>query len=204
MKLKVGALAALSALSLVSGAASAEDRWNHAGLYAGLTAGYSTAQLSTPGTDFATTGAQGGLYLGYGIVGKSGIYVGVEADGVLKDIKWSTGATGSNASATNEWVGSARVRVGQALGPMLLYVTGGAALTDTKVSIAGLGSDSDLRVGWVAGGGIEAQITRTVALRFEGLHYAFPDKNFSFSSLGSEKLGAAETVARVGVSFRLN
>ena len=192
------------ALALMAASAAAQDKWNHAGPYAGITAGYSTAQLSTPGVDFATTGAQGGLYVGYGIVGNSGIYVGIEADAVLKDIKWGVSDAGGNASASNDWVGSLRGRVGQTMGPMLLYVTGGAAVTDTKVTLAGMGSDSALRYGWVAGAGIEAQITETVAIRLEGLHYGFPDKVFDFNGVGSEKLGTAETVARVGLSFKLN
>lgn len=196
-------LAAAAALLMCAGPALAQNTWNHAGMYAGLTAGYSTAQLETPGIDLAATGAQGGVFVGYGVVANGGLYLGVEADAVMRDIKWKIAEGGSSASASNAWSGSLRLRVGQELGPMLLYVTGGAAVTDQKIEVAGLGSESELRWGFVGGAGIEARITKTVALRLEGLHYVTPDKTFWLGG-DSAKIGTGETVARVGISFKLN
>lgn len=198
-------LAAVVALAMGAcvSSAQAQDRPNWAGPYAGLTAGYSTAQLSAPGIDWATAGLQGGVFAGYGVVGSSGLYIGVEADAVLKDIKWQVGDGTSSVTAQNQWVGTMRARIGQQIGSVLVYVTGGAALTDQKISATGLGSDSELRWGFVGGGGIEAMITKTLALRVEGLHTQFPDKAFWLSGT-SDKIGTGDTAVRVGVSLKLN
>lgn len=196
------ALAAAAALITLAGNALAQDKPLHSGAYVGMIAGYSTASLQAPGIDFAAAGAQGGLVAGWGIVGQSGLYLGLEADAVLKDIKWQVGDVTGQVTASNQWVGTMRGRVGQAFGPMLLYVTGGAAVTEAKISATGLGSDSEMRWGWVGGGGIDAHITRTVSIRFEGLHYQFPDKAFWLSG-DTAKVGVGETVARVGITFKL-
>lgn len=193
----------LTILGLATGA-RAEDDWNHSGVYAGLTAGYNSAQLSTPGTDYAKTGAAGGAYIGYGIVGKSGLYVGLEADAMAKDIKWSS-ADGYSATASGQWLGSARLRVGQTWGPVLAYVTGGAAFGDQRLTVAGAGASNDWRYGWTAGGGIEAQLSKVMALRVEVLRYDFADKAATLSSgLLTDKIGDVETIGRVGISFKLN
>ncbi len=195
-------IAAAAALALSAGAALAQDRPVHSGAYVGLVAGYATSALQAPGIDLAAAGAQGGVMVGYGITGKSGMYLGAEVDALMRDIKWSATDGTSTVTASNQWMGSMRLRAGQAIGPMLLYVTGGAALTDQKVSISGLGSDHDLRWGWVGGAGIESHVTQNVALRVEGLYYNFPDKAF-WTSGDTAKIGVGETVVRVGVVFKL-
>ena len=71
--------AAFGLLSMTC-AAKAEDAWNHGGMYAGVAGGYSTGQLSAPGFTVGDQGLNGGAFIGYGIVGKSGLYLGIEAD----------------------------------------------------------------------------------------------------------------------------
>ena len=72
-------------------AARAEDAWNHGGMYAGVAGGYSTGQLSAPGFTVGDQGLNGGAFIGYGIVGKSGLYLGIEADAMVKDVTWRVG-----------------------------------------------------------------------------------------------------------------
>lgn len=199
-------IAAAAALVLSAGVALAQagdSRPMHNGGYLGVVAGYSTSSLNTPAFDAATAGAQGGLVAGWGVVGRSGLYLGLEADAVLKDIKWSVGDAAGTASASNQWVGSLRGRLGYSVGPFLIYGTGGGAITEQRISVSGFGSESDWRWGMVGGGGIETHVTQTMAIRVEGLHYVFPEKNFWFSG-DSAKIGVGETVARVGITFKLN
>lgn len=204
MRLALAGLAAACALAACQTDARAQDTWNHGGAYVGIAAGYNASALTTPGTDFAATGALGGLLAGYGMVGKSGVYVGLEGDWTIKDIKWTTAADGYGASASNHWMGSARLRVGQTWGPAMAYLTGGVATTDQKVEVAGLGSTTDWKLGWVGGAGIEAQMTKTMALRLEVLHYEFSDKSVTIGGERSDKIGSTDTVGRVGITFKLN
>ncbi|MBP0500691.1 porin family protein, partial [Mycobacterium tuberculosis] len=62
--------------------------------------------------------------------------------------------------------GSIRARAGIALDPVLLYGTGGVAITDSKLS-GPLGSESKTHVGWTAGAGAEAKITQNIVGRVE-------------------------------------
>jgi outer membrane immunogenic protein len=70
-----------------------------------------------------------------------------------------------------EWYGTARARVGWAPGPWLLYATGGLAYgtVDVSSTVTGFGvslgsQNSESRIGWVAGGGIEYLVRPNVIL----------------------------------------
>ena len=91
--------AAFGLLSMTC-AARAEDAWNHGGMYAGVAGGYSTGQLSAPGFTVGDQGLNGGAFIGYGIVGKSGLYLGIEADAMVKDVTWRVGDASSAVSAS--------------------------------------------------------------------------------------------------------
>lgn len=201
--------AAVAALCLFAAGAVAQDgmgeRSRHSGFYAGAAIGYSSAALQAPGgPDWATSGAMTSLLAGYGMtVQQTGLYLGIEFDASLKDVKWSATGGGANVTAENKWGGTARVRVGQSLGPILFYGTGGVAFSDQVVKVAGLGEASDLRIGWVVGTGIDVAVTRTLGLRLEGLHYDFSDKAVTLGGL-SERIGSGENVIRAAVTFKLN
>ena len=93
-------------------------------------------------------------------------------------------------------------RLGWAADRALFYVTGGVAFTEQKISISGE-SDSKQLVGFAGGGGVEAEITRTITLRLEALHYGFDDEAFS---IGGDTIEASneQTTVRAGISFKLN
>lgn len=208
MRSFIAGLAAMAVVGLgglfgCSAQAQDYDRKAHSGLYVGATVGYSASALNTAGPiDWAASGALGGVLAGYGTTMTGGLYLGVEFDGVLKDVKWTATEGGTTVTAANKWVGSGRVRVGQSLGPVLVYGTGGVALTDQVVKATGFGEASDLRWGWVAGGGIEAEITRSLAIRLEGLHYDFSDKAITLGGM-SERIGTGENVVRAAVTFKI-
>lgn len=196
-------IAAAAAVALLSGnAAAEEEKSRHDGFYVGAVGGYSTSAISSAGIDFAGQGAFGGAVLGWGQV-VSGTYYGVELDAMLRDIKPKIGDGTTTISMSNDWVGTARVRLGLPVGPALFYSTGGVAVTESKLAVSGLGSDRQYIVGWVAGVGAEAALTKTMSIRVEGLHYGLPDETFRID--GAEAaIKQSETVARVGVTFRLN
>ena len=94
-------------------------------------------------------------------------------------------------------VASARLRLGYALGRVLIYGTGGLALGHGTLTIANPGaiptapaviaSESHWHVGWAAGGGLEAALDRNWTARVEYLH----------NSLGNETYSIAGTAVRL-------
>lgn len=196
-------IAAAAAVALLGGnAAAEEEKSRHDGMYVGVVGGYSTSAISSEGLNIAGQGAFGGAVLGYGQV-VQGTYYGIELDAMLRDIKPSISAGSTTISMSNDWVGSARVRFGLPVGPALFYSTGGVAVANSKLDVTGLGNDHQYVIGWVAGVGAEAAITKALSIRVEGLHYGLPDEKFSIGGMDAT-IKQSETVARVGVVFRLN
>jgi outer membrane immunogenic protein len=91
-------------------------------------------------------------------------------------------------SEKTEWLGSVRGRLGYAWQRVMVYGTGGAAWgkVDTSINanclVLGCGFNSitklnetanfsDTKVGWVAGGGVEAMLDANWIVRVEYLHY---------------------------------
>ena len=69
-----------------------------------------------------------------------------------------------------EWFGTVRPRVGFALDRTLLYVTGGLAYGNQKLSIPGYASGTSTDIGWTAGAGAEYAFTNNVTAKLEGLY----------------------------------
>jgi len=192
----------MAALCALVTPAAAEEPFKHGGLYAGVSAGYSTTALTTEGVDIAGQGLFGGAFLGWGFV-SDGLYFGLEVDGMLRDIKPSIGDGATTIKFSNDWVATARARIGVPIGPALLYATAGPAFTESKLSVTSIGSDSQFVVGLAAGAGAEMLILPNMALRVEAMHFAFPAEKFSIEGVEAS-IKQGETVARAGVVFRLN
>jgi outer membrane immunogenic protein len=177
----------------------------HDGLYVGLTAGTNAASLDTPeGPNIAEDGLFGGAYIGFGAV-RNGTYLGVEVDGMFRDIRPSITDGTTTITMNNRWLASARGRVGMPIGPALLYATGGVAVQEAVLKITDpifAEQSKEFVLGLVIGAGIQAQLTDVMHVRIEGLHYAWQDEKFSLA--GEEaKIGQADTVFRVGLGFKL-
>jgi outer membrane immunogenic protein len=123
------------------------------------------------------------------------------------------GVTGTNVALDQslEWFGTARLRGGWLATPRtLLYVTGGLAYGEIKttatlsgatpagVLISSTSSNSDIRVGWTVGAGIEGMITQNWTAKLE---YLYMDLG-SFSG-GTYTLAPLSVIgARVDSDFR--
>lgn len=161
-----------------------------AGAYIGAHAGYS--QLTD---ESSFNGWLGGVHGGFGIV-TGGIYVGGEIDWSLSTANITAGDGEITIKAQNDWLASARARVGLPMGNLMPYATAGIAWgkfkareTDGETTI----SDSATERLWVAGLGLEYALTNAVNIRGEYLQY--------FES-GAVKDGLG--VARMGMSVKLN
>lgn len=214
-------LAAAAACLLLTGAAAAEgllDRFPAytpppeqpavagyssfaTGAYVGLTGGYSTATIEADNFDFGGDGLLGGVYGGFNYR-LPGAVLGIEGDWMLTDIKAEQDNALLTFTAKTNQLSSVRARAGVPLGPVLMYGTGGVAFTKTEVDLP-TGSDDKLLMGWVMGAGVEVELTRTMQVRLEGLHYMFDDERFTVGGASGD-VGLDQTIIRAGIGLRLN
>jgi outer membrane immunogenic protein len=163
----------------------------------------------------------GGIQTGYNVWNGTLLY-GVEVDINLLDAQGSTTTSAigladprfgrSLYTFRNEidadYIFSARPRVGVTVGDMLIYATGGVAVTTLKYEhsftatggffngISESASASETKVGWTAGGGFELPIAPNMTLKTE---YLFTDFG-SVSSSGNKisPLGGFGDVPAIG------
>ena len=190
------------------------------GFYVGGHLGYGAADISARphegetsdgNGDVTPDGIVGGMHAGYNWQMDSFVF-GLEGD--LSATGWSENSEFSdNSSRTFEadvdLLASLRARIGLALDPALLYVTGGLAYTDGSflaISPDGTAVSGDRSAfGGVVGAGAEFMVRQNFSVRAEGLYYMFDDTEKNY---GSED-GAKNTfddafVIRVGATYHFN
>lgn len=176
--------------------------YNWTGFYVGINGGggWGRSDFSDPfaAGSFKTSGGLVGGTLGYNWqIGQA--VVGLEGDIDWSNIRGSVicGAV-TSCETKNDWLGTARGRLGYAFDRFMPYVTGGLAVGDIKTSIAGVGSAHDTKAGWTLGGGIEAAIAGPWTAKVE---YLYVDLGRSNSVLGSDAKFNANVV-RAGLNYR--
>jgi opacity protein-like surface antigen len=178
------------------------DKWNRAGPYVGILGAYDAYILQEEGgLDLAAGKLMAGGFAGYNF--RCGTLVcGVEGDWLFTGISASSAAGELSVKASTQHLASLRLRAGVPLGPALLYVTAGPAFQHAKTTV-----NDDTSGGWrtgaAFGGGAEVELSRTLFVRLEALHYVFPEDGWSavHEWLDSQN---QHTTARVGVGFKLN
>ncbi|MFC3640214.1 outer membrane beta-barrel protein, partial [Camelimonas fluminis] len=132
-------------------------------------------------------GFAGGGQIGYNYqIGQ--FVIGAEADIQYADLKQKNNGFGYASNRNGiEWYGTVRARAGFAFDRALIYVTGGFAYGggDSNNNYAfgypGYyygGNNSDTKVGWVLGGGLEYAFTDNLTARVEGMYVSLEkDKN---------------------------
>jgi outer membrane immunogenic protein len=160
--------------------------------------------------DVSGDGFTGGVQAGYNWQ-RGNVVFGIEADFNALDVGGTQSRSGAvpggaeglvanvATSISTDWLLTVRGRLGVTLSPtVLLYATGGLAIADVEVSNKfldnavdvggganneGASSNSDVRTGWTAGGGLEWAIDRNWSIKGE---YLYVD------------LGSVSTTAGVG------
>ncbi len=208
----------IAALVLSVSAVNAADPngWNRSGLYVGALGGYSAADLKAALDDGEGGGGKfklsdgklfAGAMAGFNWRAAPDMVVGIEVDYLFLDVKGTRDDVGVSVTATSSYLASIRARVGLPIGPALLYFTAGPAFTNQKLfgeTEEGSASKSDMLIGAAVGGGIEAELTRSMFIRAEGIHYWFPDKTTLSEGEATLKSGQSQTVGRIGLGFKLN
>ncbi len=142
--------------------------YNWTGFYAGLNAGWGwgTGSLSGPPPtgDMEGNGGLIGGTLGYNWQMNQVVF-GVETDlawsGIEANRRCGVGG-GLRCEVNNDWLGTARGRIGLAMDRFMPYVAGGLAYGDVNASVTGLRGASETQVGWTLGGGVEFAHQRSV------------------------------------------
>ena len=135
--------------------------YNWTGFYLGINGGGGWGNSSFSGAfptgSFNTTGGLAGGTVGYNW--QTGpVVFGLEGDIDWSDIRGSAPCVATTCTTRNDWLGTARGRIGYAFDRFLPYVTGGAAFGNVKSTITGVGSTDNSKAGWTLGGGVEAAI----------------------------------------------
>jgi outer membrane immunogenic protein len=175
------------------------------GFYAGVHAGALIGEGKLDSAKFSGAGFIGGVHAGYNYQFDGGFVVGLETDIDYSSFDKSKTVTNdvitANAKFKNEWDGSTRARLGYAIDNFLPYITGGVAYGNEKISINGVGSNSDTRVGWTAGAGVEYAIDQNWLVRGEVRYVDLGSKSISIAGDRS-KLKFDGTDLNIGVSYK--
>ena len=191
--------ASLTALSLFTTAASAED-WS--GFYAGVTASYNSVDTSgSPSFTYAfdVDGAASSLLLGYNIQNEQFV-LGVEGElglaGVSGDATDGTPMTVDMKGLTF----GARARAGAAFDRALVYAALGFTSSDMDMDLGSYAVLRDRIYGLQLGGGLEYAMTEAVNLRAEYLYTNYA-KSDGLIPQPETKMNTEEHSFRVGITY---
>jgi len=203
-------------------------------------AGAATVLPAAANADFNGTGFVGGGQIGCNYQMNSFV-LGVEADAQYTGMRGSrtTVSLGNtnggpativpgniSESFESNWLATFRGRAGFTTGPVLFYVTGGAAVAGVKFSdslcfptaavpACGTANSTNSRLGWTVGGGIEWMFASNWTVKLE---YLFVDLGTTSSTMQLTPLAAianpfpnanltsshrfTENIGRIGVNYK--
>jgi outer membrane immunogenic protein len=150
---------------------------NWSGFYIGAIGGYGSENTSDP---LGIKGGFGGGTVGYNWQFGT-IVAGIEADGAWANVRTTSSFQDPvvglvTATVKVDALATVRGRIGAAFDQILLYGTGGLALSDAKASGTALGitlSDNKTQAGWTLGAGAEWMFLPHWSLKAEYLYRRF-------------------------------
>ncbi|WP_062212213.1 outer membrane protein [Aureimonas sp. AU12] len=182
--------------------AAPQSTYTWSGPYAGGFVGYNFAHLDqSGGASFSGEGVVGGVYSGYNLQTERFVY-GVEADIGASDVDAGgfNVATGVPISADSTAFGSLRARVGIEYDPILLFATGGVAVSNQTLHLGGL-EDDNTHVGYTVGAGVEAKVAPGVTSRVEYRYSDFDAKDYDLGNV-TVSSGFDEHSIRAGLALK--
>ena len=212
-------LAGFSALAVVTmmGAANAADMprqrampakapiyaapYNWTGFYVGINGGYGwgKSDISAPisSGSYNTSGGLAGGTLGYNWQMGHAV-IGLEGDIDWTHLHGNGPCAGTTCETRNDWLSTARGRIGYAFDRFMPFVSGGAAFGNIKTNVVGVGNTSETKAGWTLGGGLEAAVAGPWTAKVE---YLYADLGRGSSVLGSNATFKTNIV-RGGINYR--
>ena len=136
----------------------------------------------------------------------SRVVFGLEGDVDYSTIKGDTNTgicVGIVCETRNQWLGTARGRIGYAFDRVMPYITAGGAFGDVKMTPSGIGSETDTRAGWTAGAGVEFGIAGPWSAKVEYLYVDLGQANCSATTCGtSTDVDFNANMVRAGINYR--
>jgi outer membrane immunogenic protein len=182
--------------------------YNWTGAYVGLNGGVGwghsdwTAATGTGGID-TSSGVVGGT-LGYNWQAGQTVF-GVEGDVDWSNIRGSTTAAPCTTSCEtrNDWLATARGRIGYAFNRVMPYVTAGAAFGNIKAIPSGFSGVNETRAGWTAGAGVEVGLVGPWSAKAEYLYTDLGKTNCPAGSCAvSTDVDFNTSLVRAGINYR--
>jgi outer membrane immunogenic protein len=178
-----------------------EPAFSWTGFYLGLNGGYGFGR-----SDFAAPLSTGSFDVNGGLVGGTvgynwqmgALVLGLEGDVDWSDIRGSVACGPGTCATRNDWLGTARARLGYAMGRFMPYVTGGAAFGDIKTSVTGFADSNKTKAGWTVGGGVEANIAGPWSVKAE---YLYVDLGRTDSPVIGADAKFQTSIVRAGVNY---
>jgi outer membrane immunogenic protein len=206
--------------------------YNWSGVYLGINGGYGFGQAKWVDTNGSTGNFNTNAFLLGGTLGAN-YQTGPYLVGFEGDFDWSTLSgsapcsslavgvllAGATCQTKNDWLGTARVRIGYAFDRVLVFGTAGAAFGNERAIVnAPTGSVAfsiPPQLGWTVGGGVEYAFTEAISAKVE---YLFVDLGTASCPVAAGCLpplvtvfGAeptshllSESIVRAGANYRFN
>jgi len=147
--------------------------YNWTGFYIGINGGYGFGRSRWDGlpASFDVNGGMVGGQLGYNWQFGQFVY-GVEGDGDWTHLRGTASFAHCNVGCQtrNDFLATARGRLGIAADRWLPYVTGGLAVGDIKASVPGFTGIDKTNAGWTVGGGMEFALSGNWTAKAEYLY----------------------------------
>ena len=215
MKLHLLAAAAALLIGTSAHAADAPQAYgvhDWSGAYIGLQGGAGTGtsnhtnNFGITSGNFTISGGLGGWTTGYNWQ-RDNIVVGYEGDTSFGKIRGTSLAATCGAGCYTQinWISTYRARLGYAMGGVLPYVTGGLAVGTVKSGgTATAFRDTDTKVGWVAGAGIELAFNENYSAKAEYSYVDLGKADFPGAPGFVVKARADAHIFRVGINRKFD
>jgi len=186
--------------------------YNWTGAYIGINGGYGFGRSKWDGlpagpASFDVKGGMVGGQLGYNWQFGQFVY-GVEGDGDWTDLRGTGNLAncGMGCKTRNDFLSTARGRLGFAADRWLPYVTGGLAVGDIKAAVPGLAGVDKTNAGWTAGGGLEFALSGPWTVKAEYLYVDLGKAGCSvacgFPVGANNNVSLTTNVVRAGINYR--
>jgi outer membrane immunogenic protein len=177
---------------------------NWTGFYVGLNAGYGfgTSKWDVPAVSIDPSGALVGGTMGYNF--QTGTWVwGVEADIDWSGMKGDAACGAGSCTTKNDWLGTARGRIGYAgWNNWLPYATFGAAFGDVKAETPAGTASTATKVGWTAGAGVEYALRSAWSVKVEYLYADLGKFDCAACGASPDNVSFKTNIVRAGVNYR--
>jgi outer membrane immunogenic protein len=182
--------------------------YNWTGFYAGINGGYGfgSSNWSALASSFDVNGGMFGGQIGYNWQFGQFVY-GLEGDGDWTDLRGTGNALGCVATVCktrNDFLATARGRIGYAADRWMPYLTGGLAVGNIRTTTPGFSGIDQTNAGWTVGGGLEVALVGNWTAKAE---YLYVDLGNAGCGGGCgfgipNNVGLTTNVVRGGINYR--